>query len=161
MKLFSWTVFFGLLIAPLMSVGCREKQKVDVMSLDWNSNFNSNRFVVLTDRWEYAERAWMKLRVSQDSSTNFNLNQWLEFQVEILTKTQNDPLKEEVRIMAAQEFGHHPEASYSYLAWLKDGLTQKLFKEPKVEQKVRDVVFKLESSQLSSASQHTNSPRQP
>lgn len=135
----------ALFVVMLLISGCRQKQEHNVKhTTDWNSIFSSNRPIVLTGTWQYAESGWMDLKVKRELMSNDDRVRWIQFQVEILQKTQNDPLKEEVRIMAIQELGDYPDISRVYLPWLKDGLATNFFKEPKVEQKARDVLRKLE-----------------
>jgi hypothetical protein len=133
-----------LTLALLLFCGC-EKESVNVKpGTNWIADFDSSRSLILTGRWDYAESAWMHLGTSKARMTRENLAKWISFQIKILESTQDDPLKEPIRIMAVQEIGRYPQLSHDYLPWLRASLATNFFEEPKVAKKAREVVSALE-----------------
>jgi hypothetical protein len=124
-----------------------ERKKTQVatalISMNWTNLINTSRSTIVTGRWEYAEEAWMDLKLQKSKLTDPELKLWIQLQVDILQGTRSDPLKEEIRIMAVQELGMTPKFGIAYRDWLKDGLATNLFTEPKVQQKAREVLIEL------------------
>src|ERR1700722_1121229 len=86
--------------------GCDSKQNSSPPTVfNWTNTLNTSTPTIMTDVWYKAEASYMQLELS---ATNLNTNQvplWLQFQFEVINKTQADPLKEDMRIMAVQEIG--------------------------------------------------------
>jgi hypothetical protein len=98
---------------------------------------------VLTARWDQAENAYADLRLKAVWPPE-ELELWMRLQEDILEQTRNDPLKDQIRLSAIQQFYNYPKASQRYLPWLKQGLETNLFSEPGVAEKARQVVVGLE-----------------
>ena len=72
-----------------------------------------------------------------------NLDQWVQLQMDILTITQSDGLKYELRVGAIQEMYWQKEVSKQHFDWLRTNVENGFFREPKVLQKARELVQEL------------------
>src|ERR1039458_2806068 len=106
----------------------------------WTNLLAKTRVAVLTARWDQAENAYADLRLKAVWPPE-ELELWMRLQVDILEQTRSDPLKDQIRLSAIQEFYYRPKVSQRYLPWLKQGLETNLFSEPRVAEKARQVVL--------------------
>lgn len=109
----------------------------------WTNMLTEARATVLTAKWDQAENSYAELR-SKAIWPPEELALWMQLQADILEQTKADPLKDQLRLTAIQQFQNHPEVSRRYLGWLKEGLATNLFLEPRVAEKARKIVADLE-----------------
>jgi len=110
--------------------------------MNWTNLLQTTRATILTGSWEQAENCWGDLKT--DGRRPENLKAWIDLQVEILEKTQTDPLKNELRRGAIQQMYWQREASRPHLQWLKAKIESHAFIEKEVEQQARELVSDLE-----------------
>jgi len=135
---------FGLLLAS-----CRQNNPHDEVTqpkpvtISWTNMLNQYRGTILTGSWEQAENLWAKLNVIKPSNRE-DLGQWIQFQVEILETTTNDPLKDQLRMGAIQQMYFNPDISRAYLPWLEKGLDTGLFIDPEVQKKADELAHEMQ-----------------
>ena len=129
-------MFVCLICVFALCLGCNDKQKAIVSPIPcWTNIFHLYSNSIVTGKWDEAEDRWMDLKLGATNLTVPEQQMWIAFQVQILECTQNDPLKDQVRIMAVQEIGDYPKCGVIYLQWLKNGLSTNLFRENAVRTK--------------------------
>ena len=138
---------FVLVTASLAVGGCGRRSATPpppaAAAEPWTNLLAKTRMAVLTARWHQAENAYADLRLKAIWPPE-ELELWMRLQVDILEQTRKDPLKDQIRLSAIQQFYNYPTASQHYLPWLKQGLETNLFSEPRVAEKARQVVLELE-----------------
>lgn len=112
------------------------------VTITWTNMLNRYRSTILTGSWEQAENGWAELNVKKPA-TQEDLRQWIQFQVDILETTTNDPLKDQLRIGAIQQMYFYPDISRAYLPWLEKGLKTGLFIDPEVQKKADELVHEI------------------
>jgi len=109
---------------------------------EWPDRLSLSKAAILLGSWEDAENSWTKLRVTRPQGSY--TREWIDFQVEILSKTRTDPLKAEIRIAAIQEMTFEPEISRKYASWLRESLDTGFFKEERVRTLARVLLIQVD-----------------
>src|SRR5436190_24192130 len=92
-----------LLLGLLGLAGCERQanSSKSATNMTWTNLLQTSRVTILQGSWEQAENCWANLK--KDSRNADHLQQWIQLQVDILEKTESDPLKNELRLGAIQE----------------------------------------------------------
>jgi len=72
----------------------------------------------------------------------------MQLQIDLLEKTEADPLKSELREGAMEEMYWNPNASLPHLAWLKKSSEAGTFKDKEVRQQAEKLIEKLAITQM-------------
>ena len=141
-------VFFASLVS--ICAGCNQQDngkstgndgQVANSHMTWMVKLTNSQSLILTGQWNKAEAAWGELK--RGVKTKDEINAWVKFQMEVLEKTKSDPLKEELREGAIQEW--HPDVSKSYIDWLKKRVESGLLSEKLVREKAQELITKIDS----------------
>lgn len=107
----------------------------------WRAKYARCREMVLSGPGEMAEIAWADLDYTGSPKLEKeDLKQWLDFQVEILEKTQRDSTKQGVHLQAVQEISYYPQFNARHMAWLEKAVKANFFSDKRVIQKAKDVL---------------------
>ncbi|MEI6210850.1 MAG: hypothetical protein WCR06_04420 [bacterium] len=107
----------------------------------WRAKYARCREMVLSGPAEMAEIAWADLDYTGSPKLDKeDLKLWLDFQVEILEKTQRDPTKQGVHLQAVQEISYYPQFNARHMAWLEKAVKANFFSDKRVIQKAKDVL---------------------
>jgi hypothetical protein len=133
-----------LFFVLMQFAGCerRPNSSQNTLNITWKNLLQTSRATILNGSWEQSESAWGELQ--RDDRTRDHLSEWIQLQVEILEKTENDPLKNQLRLGAIQQMYFETEASRPHFDWLKRGIETSLFKEQGVQQKAQDLLHDLQ-----------------
>ena len=145
---------FFLVISGVVVVSCSQKSEItnpsqDVAGISWTNMLSQYRGTILTGSWMQAQTHWNQLQnkiILTGATGSEDVKTWLRFQVEVLEQTRTDGLKEELQVVAVQEFSSYPEVGFAYVPWLKAGLATNLFSRGEVSQKAKGVIEDLEKS---------------
>jgi len=134
-----------LLLGFFVLAGCerRTNSSPKATNMTWTNLLQTSRATILNGSWEQAETCWADLK-KERRNVNY-LQQWIQLQVDILEKTESDPLKNELRLEAIQEMYFETEASRQHLPWLKKSIETGLFKEQGVQQKAQELLHDLQA----------------
>ncbi|MFZ4395140.1 MAG: hypothetical protein ACOYOU_05870 [Kiritimatiellia bacterium] len=128
----------------LLSAGCASAPSPRASSEEqspWRAKYARCREMVLSGPAEMAEIAWADLDYTGSPKLDKeDLKLWLDFQVEILEKTQHDPAKQGLQLQAVQEISYYSQFNAKHRAWLEKAVTTHFFSDKKVIQKAKDVL---------------------
>jgi len=130
-----------------LDAGCDRQlnSSQNATNITWTNLLQTSRTAILNGSWEQSESAWGKLH--RDDRTRGHPQEWIQLQVDILEKTESDPLKNDLRLGAIQQMFFETEASRPHLAWLKKSIEAGLFKERGVQQKARELLHDLQATE--------------
>jgi hypothetical protein len=109
----------------------------------WKEKFKEEKHIVLMAPWEQAENAYAELNAGVSSTDEMKL--WIGFQIEILDETENDPLKDEIRMSAASDLMDYPDIVRPYVQHLEDGLATNRYKEARVRDWVKFAIERVKA----------------
>lgn len=141
-SLLSYLILFGLLACISACTRPNDKDTSRPLVL-WKEKFKEEKHIVLMAPWEQAENAYAELNAGVSSTDEMKL--WIGFQIEILDETENDPLKDEIRMSAASDLMDYPDIVRPYVQHLEDGLATNRYKEARVRDWVKFAIERVKA----------------
>jgi len=115
-----------------------------VRGLTWEELHTRHRREVFEEDWLRAVGVWGEMHIAFDRSSLIQVEQWIDFQVEVIRQTRDQPLKHPLHRAAIQEIALHPEVALKHYDWLKGEVESGAFADPFVRQWAQEALEGME-----------------